>query len=98
MDGYWQYNGALFEAETIARFSHYLRNLLLAVVANPTQPLLQLPIPPIEEEQRLLVEWSRTAVTPPADYHLDLLSKQSLQVPDAIAVGICGAQTLLIAS
>ncbi|GAA6623227.1 amino acid adenylation domain-containing protein [Scytonema sp. NUACC26] len=62
--GLWEYNTDLFEAPTIQRMSGHFQMLLEGIVANPEQPLSELPLLTAAERHQLLVEWNNNR----ADY------------------------------
>jgi amino acid adenylation domain-containing protein/non-ribosomal peptide synthase protein (TIGR01720 family) len=82
----WEYSTDLFNPETISRWSEHFQTLLSGLVANPQQPITQLPLLTLKEQQ-LLVEWNATQ----ADYSLDkcihqLFTEQAIKTPNAVAV------------
>lgn len=82
-----QYNRALFEPGTIARFvSHYCM-LLEGVAADPDCRLSELPLLSDAEKRQLLVEWNQTGREYPKDKCIhDLIEAQVERTPDAVAV------------
>ena len=85
--GYVEYNLDLFEAETIQRLAGHYQSLLAGIVAQPEQPISQLPILTPAEEQQLLVEWNETAVPYPDNQCIHhLIEAQAAQHPEASAV------------
>jgi amino acid adenylation domain-containing protein len=81
------YNTDLFEADTIARMLGNFQTLLEAVVADPEQRLLDLPLLTETERQQLLVEWNGTKTDFPRDLCIhQLFEAQVERTPDAIAV------------
>ncbi|ALF53426.1 non-ribosomal peptide synthetase [Nostoc piscinale CENA21] len=87
LTGILQYNADLFDASTITRMVGHFVTLLEGIVANPQQPISQLPLLTQSEQQQLLVEWNNTQ----ADYSQDkcihqLFEAQVEHTPDAVAV------------
>nr|AIW82282.1 PuwE [Cylindrospermum alatosporum CCALA 988] len=81
------YNTDLFEAETIQRWLGHFQTLLLAVVANPTQSMGQLPLLTETERQQLLVTWNATQTDYPADKCIHQQFEVQVQkTPDAVAL------------
>ncbi len=83
----WEYNTDLFNPETISRMGEHFQTLLSGIVANPQQPIAQLPLLTPKEQQQLLVEWNATQ----AEYSLDkcihqLFAEQAIKTPNAVAV------------
>ncbi|RYZ34547.1 MAG: amino acid adenylation domain-containing protein, partial [Myxococcaceae bacterium] len=88
------YNSDLFDAETMHRLLEHLRVLLDAALAQPEKRLCELPLMGPEDQQRLVREWSGTAVEYPRDSSLSaLFEAQVLKTPEAVAVEY-GAQRL----
>ncbi len=54
--GVWKYNTDLFDQATMARMSRHFENLLAGVVADPDQPVAELPILAEAERRQLGVE------------------------------------------
>ncbi|MUG94288.1 amino acid adenylation domain-containing protein [Scytonema sp. UIC 10036] len=85
--GGWEYNSDLFERSTIERMTGHFVTLLLAIVANPTERISQLPLLTPSEQQQLLVEWNRTEVDYARDLCIHSLFEQQVErTPDASAV------------
>ncbi|QFZ12020.1 non-ribosomal peptide synthetase [Anabaena sp. YBS01] len=92
--GVWEYNTDLFDASTIERMTGHFVTLLEGVIANPQQPISQLPILTTVEQQQLLVEWNNTQTDYPADKCIhQLFEEQVERTPDAVAV-VFGNQQL----
>jgi amino acid adenylation domain-containing protein len=84
--GELNYNTDLFEATTIERLREHLYTLLTGLVANPQQPIHELPLL-TEAEQKQLLAWNDTATDYPHDKTIvDLFEEQVEQTPDAVAV------------
>jgi len=90
----FRYNIDLFEPATIARMEQHLQILLAGIVANPEQPLQELPLLTNQEQHQLLVEWNATKSEFPDHACLhQLIEAQVEQTPDNIALSFDG-QTL----
>ncbi len=63
----WQYNTDLFDEATIARMAGHFQTLLSGIVANPEQPISELPLLTETERHQLLVEWNNTSAEYPED-------------------------------
>ncbi|WP_167315644.1 non-ribosomal peptide synthetase [Nostoc punctiforme] len=82
-----EYNTDLFDCQTIQRWSKHYVTLLEGIVANPEQPLAQLPVLTKTEQQQLLVEWNNTQTDYSGEYCIhELFEVQVERSPDAIAV------------
>ncbi len=83
----FEYATDLFTAETAARMSRHLTELLRSITADPEKSIGQLDLMPAEERQQALAGWNRT----PRDYPRDkcvhqLFEEQVERTPDAVAV------------
>jgi amino acid adenylation domain-containing protein len=81
------WNTDLFNGDTIQRLLGHYAMLLRAVVADPNQPVRQLPLLTEQERHQLLVEWNNTT----SEYQSDrcvhqLFEEQGEKTPDAVAV------------
>ncbi|MFL6262093.1 MAG: amino acid adenylation domain-containing protein, partial [Thermoanaerobaculia bacterium] len=84
--GHWVYSTALFDRETVERWSRCFQVLLEGLVANPAQRISELPLLTAEEREQILVEWNR----PPVDYPEEgfvhqLFEAQVEKTPEAAA-------------
>ncbi len=87
VSGAFEYNLDLFEPATIERLAKHLQVLLEGMVANPDQPIVNLPLLAAEERQQMLVDWNETRQEGLADICLpQLLEKQAERIPEAIAL------------
>ena len=85
--GVIKYNTDLFAGPTIARMAGHFRALLEGIVADPDQPLSDLPLLTEAERHQLLVEWNDTQVGYPTDVCLhQLFEAQVERTPDSVAV------------
>jgi amino acid adenylation domain-containing protein len=82
-----EYNTDLFETETIGRLTNHFYTLLNGIVANPDQPLTNLPLLTKSEQYQLLVSWNTTQIDFPQDQCIHQLVEAQVQhTPDAIAI------------
>ncbi len=56
--GWLEYNTDLFSAETAARMLRHFELLLRRAVADPDQPIRQIPLLSADEQRQLLVQWN----------------------------------------
>lgn len=83
----WQYNTDLFDATRITQMASHFQTLLAGIVANPQQPISQLPLITEVEQHQLLVEWNNTHVDYPQDLCIHQLFEQQVERnPDTVAV------------
>jgi len=81
------YSTDLFEAAFIERLVGHFRTFLAGIVADPGQPIGQLPLLTEAERHQLLVEWNDTRTEYPLDRCVhELFEAQVERVPDAVAV------------
>jgi amino acid adenylation domain-containing protein len=84
--GRFTYSTDLFDAPTISRMAEHWQKLLEGIVANPAQPLSELPLLTDAERHQVLVEWNDTR----RDYAQvcvhELFEAQVNRNSDAIAV------------
>ncbi len=87
LTGWIEYNTDLFDAATIVRLAGHLQTLVEAILADPDQPLSQLPLLTPAERQQVLVDWNGPAVPlPPCQNIVHLFEAQAARTPDAVAV------------
>ncbi|MFP5273889.1 amino acid adenylation domain-containing protein [Coleofasciculus sp.] len=85
--GGWEYNSDLFDAATIARYSEHFLSLLEGIVANPIQPISELPLLTQRERHQLLFEWNNTFAEYPFDKCIhQLFEEQVERSPSSVAV------------
>jgi amino acid adenylation domain-containing protein len=78
---------ALFERETVERYTGYLRRILAGMAADETRPVDRLPLLSDEERRRVVEEWNRTAAPYPTDSYIhERFEAQAGRTPDAVAV------------
>ena len=89
-----EYKTDLFERETIRRFLQHYESLLQGIVAQPTQPLAELPLLSESERLELVRAWSPPAVQFSRGQCIhQWFETQADTTPDAIAV-VCESQSL----
>ncbi|RKH40016.1 amino acid adenylation domain-containing protein [Corallococcus sicarius] len=82
----WEYNTALFDEATVARFADHYTRLLEGALAAPDAPLATLPLLS-DAEQRQLTEWTLRQESYPAVSSVHaLFEATATRTPDAIAV------------
>jgi amino acid adenylation domain-containing protein len=85
VEGYLEYNTALWDAGSIARMADGYRVLIDAIVANPHREVSRLPLL-THAERRLLFTWSDAGARTPGGCIHDLFEHAAASMPDAIAV------------
>ncbi|MFZ2755013.1 MAG: amino acid adenylation domain-containing protein [Lysobacteraceae bacterium] len=87
IDALIEYATALFDADTVRRYSGYLLRVLDAMAGDDTAALSRLPLVDDAEVHRMLVEFNRTARALPEQTTLHaLIEAQVARTPDATAV------------
>jgi amino acid adenylation domain-containing protein len=87
LKGYCDYNTDLYDASTIERMVGHFQTLLDGIVANPDQPISELPLLAEAEKHQLLVEWNDTGTDYPNDNCIhQLFEEQVERTPAAVAV------------
>ena len=86
-EGFWEYDTALFDEETVARMAaHYVR-LLEGAVAHPERRPWELPLLSEAEQRQLLVEWNEDRADYPREACIHhLFEAQARRTPEATAV------------
>jgi amino acid adenylation domain-containing protein len=87
----WEYKTDLFDCTSIDRLAVNFKTLLQSIVANPHQPVSQLPILNPIEQQQIIESWNQTQSEYPLAAQSEwcfpqLFEQQVLLSPDAIAV------------
>ncbi|HEU0015952.1 MAG TPA: amino acid adenylation domain-containing protein, partial [Longimicrobium sp.] len=91
------YATALFERETVERWTGYLRRVLEEMVADEGRRVERLALVPESERRMVVQEWNRTDATYPAGSCIhELFEQQAARTPDATAV-VSGDETLTYA-
>ena len=87
LDGFFEYNTALFEESTVSRMVGHLRTLMESVLANPDQRISELSLLTQEEKHGLLDTRgeSTTSVAAHQPFY-ELFESQAAKTPDAIAL------------
>jgi amino acid adenylation domain-containing protein len=94
LEGFLEYNSDLFERATIERLQGHFLTLLQSIITNPSQPIADLPLLPVEEQDYLLRE-----LNPPFAQDLSphclhqLVEDQARRTPEAVAL-VCGEKAL----
>jgi amino acid adenylation domain-containing protein/non-ribosomal peptide synthase protein (TIGR01720 family) len=91
LQGVFEYNTDLFEAETISRLGEHYKIILAALTAEPQQFLAQLSVLTPVEEQQILQTWNSPPLITPASCLHQLVEAQAARQPDAIALSGSGA-------
>ena len=81
-----EYNTDLFNRDTIANLLVHFQNLLAGIVANPHQPVSELPLLTRSEQYQLLAEWNQTQADYPFTSVTQLFEAQVEKTPDGIAL------------
>jgi len=85
IEGYFEYNSALFRQETIQRFSNHYENILAAILHDANLPINRLPLLG-KDELAQLQDWNNTSTDFPRQLTLIALFEQQVEIrPDAIA-------------
>ncbi|MBH8567023.1 amino acid adenylation domain-containing protein [Nostoc sp. CENA67] len=83
----FKYNTDLFDPSTIERMAGHFQTMLEGILAQPEQPISQLPLLSQAEQQQLLVESNQTQTDYPQDRCIhQLFEEQVERTPDAVAV------------
>lgn len=87
LQGYIDYNTDLFDASTIERMTEHFQGLLAGIVADPNEPIDNLPLLTEREWHQLLVEWNDTDRDYPREKCIHRLYEAQVErTPDAVAV------------
>ncbi|HEU4558562.1 MAG TPA: amino acid adenylation domain-containing protein, partial [Longimicrobium sp.] len=85
------YATALFERETVERWTGYLKRVLEEMAADDGQRVERLALLSADERSRLLEAWNRTDTAYPAGSCIhELFEQQVERTPDAVAVELAG--------
>ncbi|HEX8246377.1 MAG TPA: amino acid adenylation domain-containing protein, partial [Longimicrobium sp.] len=77
---------ALFDRETVERYTGYLRRVLAGMAADETRPVDRLTLLSDEERRRVTEEWNCTEAPYPESYIHERFEAQAGRTPDAVAV------------
>ena len=87
LTGLLEYATDLFDQATIARMVEHFTHLLASIVAQPAQPVFQLPLLPAAEYNQLVYGWNATAVAWPSTQCVpELVAAQAAAQPAATAL------------
>jgi amino acid adenylation domain-containing protein len=87
INGSLEYNTDLFDNTTIARLLGHYQRLLSAIVADPEQKILDLPLLSDAEERQLLYDWNEVSPDTESEQLLhELFAEQAQRTPDQIAL------------
>jgi amino acid adenylation domain-containing protein len=87
LQGYIDYNTNLFDASTIERMTEHFHGLLSGIVADPNEPIDNLPLLKERERHQLLVEWNDTDRDYPREKCIhQLYEAQVERTPEAVAL------------
>ncbi|ETX02901.1 MAG: hypothetical protein ETSY1_01930, partial [Candidatus Entotheonella factor] len=85
--GMIEYNTDLFERATICRMIDHFRQLITGILADPAQPVKQVPLLTEAERRQLLAEWNATQCDYPSGQCVhQLFEAQVERTPEAVAV------------
>lgn len=91
LEGFLEYNSALFEADTIRNMMEHFLVLLNGVAANPNQHIAHIPLMSETERKKVLLDWNDTNTSFREDKCLhELFEEQVYLHPDAVAVALHG--------
>jgi len=85
LQGWMEYRTELFDARRVTRMVEHLRNLLNAVVANPTLRISRIPLLGEEERHQIVSGWNQTQAACEVGLVQELFEWQAAQTPDAVA-------------
>ncbi|MEN9867793.1 MAG: hypothetical protein RL748_3383, partial [Pseudomonadota bacterium] len=90
----WEYNTALFGAETIERMAGHFTAMLAAMVQAPDTSIHAVPMLSAAERSQMLQSWNATAIDYPQHLCVQQLFEQQVAAqPEATAL-VCGDSTL----
>lgn len=91
LEGFLEYNSALFEADTIRTMMEHFLVLLDGVIANPLQHIAYIPLMSAPERKKIVLDWNNTNTSFPEDKCLHELFEEQVHLsPDAVAVALHG--------
>ncbi len=82
----FDYDPALFDADTVERLADHLATLLAGIVAGPGRSVGELPLMSPAQRGRVLGKWNSTDHPVPAGTVASLFAEQVRRTPDAVAV------------
>ncbi|BAU88123.1 CDA peptide synthetase I [Streptomyces laurentii] len=89
IDGGFEYNADVFDPGTVRTMLLRLRQVVLAMIADPDQPVGDIDLLTPAERHRVLEEWNGTGAREPRAGLPELFEAQVARTPDALAVS-CG--------
>ncbi|MEV4603145.1 amino acid adenylation domain-containing protein [Amycolatopsis sp. NPDC049253] len=89
-EGFIEYCGDLFDAETVRRMWAQFERLIDAAVSEPETRLSQLPLLDESEVERAVSGWNTTTAPEPGGTLYDLFARQVAEDPDRTAVHFAG--------
>ncbi len=94
LKAFFEYNGDLFDADSIARMAEHFRNLVDSVLEDPARRLSLLELMGEAERRQVLREWNETRVgLPRAKCAHQRIESQVRRIPDAVAL-VFGSRAL----
>ncbi|WP_051927048.1 non-ribosomal peptide synthetase [Streptomyces durhamensis] len=93
IDGGIEYNADVFDPETVRTMLRRLRQVVLAMITDPDQPIGDVDLLTPAERHRVLTQWNGTAGEQPTAGLPELFRAQAARTPDAVAVS-CGDERL----
>jgi len=84
--GHGVFATALFDRETVERYTGYLRRVLAGMAADETRPVDRLTLLSDEERRLVVDEWNRTEAPYPESYIHERFEAQVERTPEAVAV------------
>ena len=97
LEGHLEYNTDLFDGAFVAAMMRHYQQLLEAIVANPDQPVAELPLLTVSEREQMLAWNPQAQMWPDGATMLDRLERQVEATPDAVAV-VCEGRALTYAA
>ncbi|MFH9491983.1 amino acid adenylation domain-containing protein [Streptomyces halstedii] len=96
IEGGIEYNADVFDPGTVRTMQRRLRQVLLAMIADPDRPIGDVDLLTPAERHRVLVEWNGTGGRAPEAGLAELFEARAARTPDAVAV-VGGAERLTYA-
>ncbi len=89
LSGFLEYSTDLFDEETIRRMAGHFENLLAGIIADPEQPVLDLPMHAEDELNQLFRDRNYPSAEPEvASFVHELVEEQVERRPDAVALAL----------
>jgi len=87
LDFEWEYSSRLFKEETAVRFTRCFKQVITAVVKDPTRLLSSVEIIPDDEKMRILIDFNRSEVPYAREKTvIQVIEEQVEKTPDKIAL------------